>query len=111
MGMSRKIFERYWNDRYADAPDGQPHSDPNVPYEHLQKYNGKEVGYYFIGDGFSCDGSGKLKADNVSLLIFTMSGHVNIGRDKIQEIAWLEDKQLYSVKTSAGSLAFSFKNS
>lgn len=95
--MSRKIFERYWNNRYADAPDGQPHNDPNVPYEHLQKYANKQVQIVVTGP-FLLSTHGSFRVDVNAVGVVWDGGDIFIAKETLGTISWNESEKAYQCK-------------
>ncbi len=97
--MGRAIFNRYWKERYSDAPDGQPHDDNNVPYEHLQEYTGREVFYNSLGDMTNGKfmGRGVLNVSPNMIDITSNSGRFTIPQGNVQSIKWVESEQSYVI--------------
>lgn len=97
--MGRRIFENYWKGRYADAPDGEPGNDGNVPYDHLMKYNGKEVGYSFVDmpAGIACGGKGILTVKPGLLSVKSDTGHLHLSSEVVGRIQWHEDSKTYDM--------------
>lgn len=95
--MGREILDRYLKEKYADATDGQPGDDNNVPYDHLMKYNGKEVDYSFvnISGGIACGGKGILTVRSGLLSVTNNIGHFHISSDVVGRIEWHEGTKNY----------------
>lgn len=97
--MSRKIFDRYRQEHYADAPDGQPHDDNHVPYEHLQEYSGKRVFYNYADRAIGVNGGGHGTLE-IRPAVLTVSGdslYFHISSDAIGVIRWDEATKSYEM--------------
>lgn len=97
--MSRRIFDRYRAERYADAPDGLAHNDPNVPQGHLMEYNGRQVSFNYVDmpAGIAFGGVGTLELKPAVLTIRGDSGHLHLSTEVLGAIEWQEDVKSYVV--------------
>ena len=105
ISMGRAIFNRYWKEKYSDAPDGQPHDDNNVPYEHLTEYIGRPAAIHLDGSGLGLSMEGTFTASETAFGV-TNSAMINlyIASNTVSSIKWVESEKYYQIVCDKFSL-------